>query len=203
MRLVGLVAVLAVGTSACGGSNGGDGGGVVDDGADGVLDRAPAVDVPSLDEALASDVDDQRDDVRRVLGGPDAFRVAFVPVTGGVVRYETWDYLELETRIDFVDGAIALTADLEPLPDGSWFPHHVDPSDFVQGMSAADVGEQLAGIELQELDLSEVVDGDGTALVGGQLLVTFSDDVIVTAESFPLVPDPTGMHADLVEAVTP
>jgi hypothetical protein len=193
--VIGVVAVLTMGVSACGGSSGDEA--LIDDAA------TQHTDVPDLAEALATDVDDQRGDVRAVLGGPDAFRVAIVPVDDGVVRHETWDYLDLATRIDFVDGQIVLTAELEAIDDGAWYPLHVDPSDFEAGMTRADVRARLDGVELHDLDLSEVVDPGGTALVGGQLFVTFSDDSLVTAQSFPLVPDPDGLQAQLVAAVTP
>lgn len=186
------------------GCGGGDGGG----GSDAPTGDAPTggaaiVDVPSLAEAMEVTLEDQRPDVRGVLGEPDAFRIALVPVEGGVVRHETWDYVELETRIDFVDGQIVLTADLEPVADGAWYPIHVDPSDFEAGMSPDDVRERLAGVELEELDLAEATGANGTALVGGQLFVTFTDGQLTSAESFMLAPDPDGLQAEVIEAVTP
>ena len=191
-RTVGLVAAASLLTvTACGGGS--------DEGTSTSTSRE---DLPSLQEALTGDLDDHRGDIERVLGQPDAFRVTFVPVDGGVVRRESWDYLELETRIDFVDGSIAFTGDLEPSADGTWYAHHVAPGDFEQGMTPSEVRAQLAGLELEELDLSDVVD-EGTALVGSQLLVAFSGGEIVSAESFALAPDPDGQLAQLIETVTP
>lgn len=185
------VAASLVTVAACGGGSDG-----------GTSTPVPPEDLPSLQEALVGDLEDHRDDIERVLGEPDAFRVVFVPIDGGVVRRESWDYLEFETRIDFVDGSIAFTGDLEPSADGTWYPHQVAPGDFEQGMSPQDVRVQLAGLELEELDLSSVVD-EGTALVGSQLLVAFSAGEIVSAESFAFAPDPDGQLAQLIETVTP
>jgi hypothetical protein len=164
---------------------------------------APADDdeLPTLVEIADVELEDHRPDLLATIGPPDAFRVTFVTVDGIDIRHDVWNYLELETRIDLVEGQIVLTGDLEPLPDGSWYPVHVDPTDFEAGMSSDDVRTRLAGIELEELEIDETP--GGSALIGGQLLVTFSDDVIVSAESFPLVPDPDGLQTDLLEAVTP
>ena len=191
------MAVIAWTIASCGGSSGDDA--RVDEG----TDDGPVLDIPTFAEVTDVELDDERADLLGVLGVPEAFRIAFVPVEGTVVRRETWDYLSLEARIDLVDGRIVLTSDLEPVADGAWYPVHVDPTDFRDGMSPDDVRAQLAGVELRDVDLSEATGAGGTALVGGQLLVTFSDGEIVTVETFPLVPDPDGLQQDLIEAVTP
>ena len=197
--MVGVVSVTMWSVAACGGSS--DGSTSTDTSTDTSNDET--IELPSLAEVADVELEDHRADLLATLGPPQAFRISFVTIDGVDIRHDTWDYLELESRIDLIDGQIVLTADLEPVPDGTWYPVHVDPSDFEAGMSPDDVTARLVGVELQELDLSEVTDAGGTALVGGQLLVTFSDGVIVSAESFPLVPDPDGLQADLIEAVSP
>ena len=196
-RIVTLAALVGSIGIACGGSSDGPAGTGTP------LDEAPASEIPPLADVAAVELEDQRADLLAVFGPPQAFRVTFVTIDGVDVRHDTWDYLELESRIDLIDGQIVLTSDLEPTPDGTWYPIHVDPLDFEAGMSPDDVIAQLAGIELRAIDLTEVTDAGGTALVGGQLLVTFSDGIIVSAESFPLDPDPDGLLAAIIEAVTP
>jgi hypothetical protein len=152
---------------------------------------------------MTGEVDDQRPDILAALGGPDAFRLAFVPVEGGTVRHEIWDYLELGTRLEFVDGELVFTAELEPLEGDAWYPVHLSPTEFTEGMSPAVVREQLDGVALEEVDLSEATGEGGLALVGGQVLVAFADGVLVAVETFPLVPDPDGEFDQVLEAVTP
>jgi hypothetical protein len=158
---------------------------------------------PDLATAMAVELDDQRPDILATLGGPDAFRLAFVPVEGGTVRHEIWDYLELGTRLEFVDGELVFTTELEPPEDGAWYPVHLAPSEFAAGMSPEDVREQLAGVDLEEVDLSEATGEGGLALVGGQVLIAFAGDELVAVETFPLVPDPDSEFEDVLEAVTP
>ncbi len=189
-----LILTLAAGSglgAACGGS---DGSGPA---ASGVPE------IPDVSTAMATPLDDQRPEIRATLGGPDAFRLAFVPVEGGTVRHEVWDYLELGTRLEFVDGELVFTADLEPLEGDAWYPVHLDPAEFVAGMTPGEVRAQLAGVALEELDLSEATGDGGFALVGGQVLIAFAGDQLVAVETFPLVPDPDGELDDLLEAVTP
>lgn len=189
------MAVVTLAATGCGGSS--------DDGAPADGTDEGGLEVPTLAEIADVELEDQRADLLAVLGQPDAFRVTFVTVDGVAIRHDTWDYLALETRIDLVDGQVVLTSALDPIADGTWLPVHVDPGDFEAGMAPDDVRARLDGVELRDVDLSELTDAGGSALVGGQLLVTFSDDSIVSVETFPLEPDPDGLQADVIEAVTP
>lgn len=190
-----IVALVASAATGCGGSSGDD--------ASTDTTSTDAGDVPTLADVADVELEDQRADLLAVLGQPDAFRVTFVTVDGVAIRHDTWDYLALETRIDLVDGQVVLTSALDPVADGTWLPAHVDPGDFEAGMTPDDVRARLDGVELRDVDLSELTGNGGTALVGGQLLVTFADDAIVSVETFPLEPDPDGLQADVIEAVTP
>ncbi len=209
--MVGLVGCLLLGTSGCGGSGGGDdvtGAGDVAEvsAADEVADSAVGGDVDdviTLEDAMATPIDDLRPNLMALVGEPQAFRIVFVPTALGVVRHETWDYLELGSRFDFIDGQLVLMADIDHAGDGAWYPGHLSPTDFEEGMDRDEVRAQLAGVELQEVDLAEVTGEGGTALVGGQLLVTFMDDVLASVETFVLEPDAQGDYDELIAAVTP
>lgn len=188
--LVGVVGLALVALAACGGSGGDDATSGDDD-------------VITLSEAMSTELEDQRPSLMQVLGEPQAFRIVFVPVEGAVMRHETWDYLELGSRFDFVDGQLVLTADIDPAPDGSWLPGHISPTDFEAGMSPDDVRTQLEGVELEDVDLAEVAGEGATAMVGGQLLVTFTDGELTSVETFLLEPDADGLFDATIEAVTP
>lgn len=81
-----------------------------------------------------SDPVDDRPGVTELLGQPLGFKVTFEEVEGVVVRFESWIYPELRTRVDFIDGEALWTIELEPVPDDTFFPGWYDPLAFSAAM---------------------------------------------------------------------
>lgn len=146
----------------------------------------------SLEEALQVTSEDRRPTVREEMGAPDTFTVHFQALEGETVRFESWSYFDFQSRFDFVDGELLWTADLEPLPDGSLFPHYYQPDDFQAGMTVDEVRELLGGKELLAIDLAEGDIPGGLALVGDQILLGFDQGGLVYVETLALAPDETG-----------
>jgi hypothetical protein len=141
--------------------------------------------------ALAMPTVDERPDILAKFGPPDEFEISIVQVEGGQVRMEAWRYYGYGTRVDFVDGEIIWTIDLEPGPAQSIFPAWYDPTAFETGMALDDARDVLtsaspAGFAPEEIDLSE--GGEDLAgavlLVGDQIMLTFEQGVLVYAETF-------------------
>ncbi len=141
--------------------------------------------------ALAMPTVDERPDILASFGPPDEFEISIVQVEGGQVRMEAWRYYGYGTRVDFVDGEIIWTIDLEPGPAQSIFPAWYDPTAFETGMTldaARDVltSASPAGFVPEEIDLSEGGEdlAGGVMLVGDQILLAFEQGVLVHAETF-------------------
>jgi FHA domain len=141
--------------------------------------------------ALAMPTVDERPDILAKFGPPDEFEISIVQVEGGQVRMEAWRYYGYGTRVDFVDGEIIWTIDLEPGPAQSIFPAWYDPAAFETGMALDEARDVLtsaspAGFVPEEIDLSE--GGEDLAgavmLVGDQIMLTFEQGVLVYAETF-------------------
>jgi hypothetical protein len=145
------------------------------------------------DLALALSVplgDDERPRILENLGRPDEFDIAIVDVEGGQVRRESWWYYGFGTRVDFVDGVIAWTVDLESAPGGMLFPGWYDPTQFVTGMTIEDASALLAaaspaGTIPEMIDLSEGGEDliGGVMLVGDQITLGFQDGRLVYVET--------------------
>jgi hypothetical protein len=141
--------------------------------------------------ALAMPTVDERDEILATFGPPDEFEISIVQVEGGQVRLEAWRYYGYGTRVDFVDGEIIWTIDLEPGPAQSIFPAWYDPLAFETGMTPDEARDVLtsaspAGFVPEEIDLSEG-GGDlagGVMLVGDQIMLAFEQGVLVYAETF-------------------
>lgn len=146
----------------------------------------------TLEEALAVPPEDRRPTVLEEMGAPDTFTIQFQELEGETVRFESWSYFDFQSRFDFVDGELLWTADLEPLPDGSLFPHYYHPADFQAGMTADEVRELLGGRELLEIDLAEGDIPGGLGMVGDQILLGFDQGGLVYVETLALSPDETG-----------
>lgn len=146
----------------------------------------------TLEEALAVPPEDRRPTVLEEMGAPDTFTIQFQELEGETVRFESWSYFDFQSRFDFVDGELLWTADLEPLPDGSLFPHYYHPADFQAGMTADEVRELLGGVELLEIDLAEGDIPGGLGMVGDQILLGFDQGGLVYVETLALSPDETG-----------
>lgn len=158
---------------------------------------SPFYEEMSLEEALAVPPEDRRPTVLEEMGAPDTFTVQFQELEGETIRYETWSYYDFQSRFDFIDGELLWTAELEPLPDGSLFPHYYQPEDFQAGMSVEEVRDLLEGRELLEIDLAEGDIPGGLGLVGDQILLGFDQDRLVYLETMALSPDEGGGDLDL------
>lgn len=140
--------------------------------------------------ALAAPTVDERSQILENLGRPDEFDISVVQVEGGEVRLESWRYYRLGTRVDFVDGVIVWTIDLELAPEGSIFPAWYDPTAFRTGMALDEATALVttaspAGFVPEMIDLSaggEDLAG-GVMLVGDQITVGFEDGRLVYAET--------------------
>ena len=140
--------------------------------------------------ALAVPTVDERPQILENFGRPDEFDISVVQVEGGEVRLETWRYYGFGTRVDFVDGVIVWTVDLEPAPEGSIFPAWYDPTAFHTGMTPDDASALLttaspAGTVPEMIDLAD--GGEDLAgsvlLVGDQIAVAFEGGRLVHAET--------------------
>lgn len=160
-----------------------------------------AIDQASLDEAVAASATfvDDRAAVLERLGAPDSFQITLDEIEGVMVRFESWSYHDLGSRIDFVDGAVAWNIEIDDLPDGSLLPIWYTPSDFELLMAldeaqavAADLSP--ASQSATAVDLSEGgEDYEGaTLLAGDQILLGFVDDVLIYIETFALSADDGG-----------
>ena len=140
--------------------------------------------------ALAAPSVDERPQILENFGRPDEFDISVVQVEGGVVRLESWRYYGFGTRVDFVDGVIVWTIDLEPAPEGSIFPAWYDPTAFQTGMTPDDASALLtttspAGTVPETIDLADGgQDLTGSVLlVGDQIAVAFENGRLVHAET--------------------
>jgi hypothetical protein len=143
-----------------------------------------------LELALAVPLPDERPAILENLGRPDEFDISIVQVEGGQVRLESWRYYGLGTRVDFADGAVVWTIDLEPAAEGTFFPAWYDPTQFETDMTIEEATSQLtsaspAGTFPEKIDLS--AGGEelaGTVLVvGDQITVGFQDGRLVYVET--------------------
>jgi hypothetical protein len=95
----------------------------------------------------------------------------------------------LGTGVDFVDGAIVWTIELEPAAQGTLFPTWHDPTDFETGMSIEAATALLvaspAGTTPETIDLSGGGDDliGGMLLVGDQIMLGFQDGALVYVET--------------------
>lgn len=151
---------------------------------------APEVTSQDLALALAAPKVDGRPEVLESLGRPDEFDISIVQVEGGQVRLESWRYFGFGTRVDFVDGVIVWTIDLEPVAHGTLFPAWYDPTAFHAGMTPEEVTALLtaaspAGTVPETIDISE--EGEDLAglmmMVGDQITVGFENGGLVYVET--------------------
>jgi hypothetical protein len=141
--------------------------------------------------ALAMPTIDQRPEILANFGPPDEFEISIVQVEGGQVRREAWRYYGYGTRIDFVDGEIVWTIDLEPGSTQALFPAWYDPTTFETGMAIDEARQALieaspAGFVPEEIDLAEGGEdlAGGRMLVGDQIMLVFDQGVLAYAETF-------------------
>lgn len=134
---------------------------------------------------------DRRPAILAEMGAPDSFSVSADEVDGEPVRLESWRYHEEATQIDFVDGEILWSIELERIPDGSLYPLRYEPAQFELLASAAEVRDVLPGVELTTIDLDDETIPDGVMLAGEQLLLGFVDDQLIYVEAVPLAAEAT------------
>lgn len=151
---------------------------------------ASAVSSEDLELALAVPLPDERPEILENLGRPDEFDISVVQVEGGQVRLESWRYYGLGTRVDFSDGVIVWTIDLEQAEEGTFFPAWYDPTQFETDMTIEEATALLttaspAGTIPERIDLSE--GGEDLAgvelLAGDQVTVGFEDGRLVYVET--------------------
>lgn len=159
------------------------------------------VDTVGLDEAIAASASfvDDRPAVLERLGAPDSFQVTLDEIEGVMVRFESWSYHDLGSRIDFVDGAVAWNIEIDDLPNGSLLPVWYSPSDFELLMTldeAQTIAMNLspAGQPPIVVDLSEGGEdfSGSTLLAGDQIILGFVDDLLIYFETIALAPDVGG-----------
>ena len=140
--------------------------------------------------ALAAPIVDERPEILERLGRPDEFDISIVQVDGGQVRLESWRYYAFGTRVDFADGVIVWTVDLEPIADSALFPAWYDPTAFEAGMTPEEVTALLvaaspAGTAPETIDVS--AGGEDLAglmmMAGDQITVGFEDGGLVYVET--------------------
>jgi hypothetical protein len=145
----------------------------------------------SLHDALQVAPEDARPEIVDQLGPPDAFTVTMQEVEGQMVRQEEWAYFDEATRIDFVDGSLVWTVDIEPVPEGSLLASYYDPLAFQARMSLDEVRALLPGQDLAVVDLAEADMPGGVAVAGDQILLGFDQDQLVYVQTFALAPEAT------------
>lgn len=140
--------------------------------------------------ALAAPTVDERPQILENLGRPDEFDISVVQVEGGQVRLESWNYYGFGTRVDFVDGVIAWTVDLEPAGSGTFFPAWYDPTAFTSGMTPEEAAALVraaspAGFAPQTIDLSEGGEdlAGGVMMAGDQIMLAFDSGGLVYVET--------------------
>ncbi|MBM3120577.1 MAG: FHA domain-containing protein [Chloroflexi bacterium] len=141
--------------------------------------------------ALAMPTVDERPEILTNFGPPDEFEISIVQVEGGQVRREAWRYFGFGTRIDFVDGEIIWTIDLEPESALVVFPAWYDPTALETGMTIDEARQALieaspADFVPEEIDLAEGGEdlAGGRMLVGDQIMLVFDQGVLAYAETF-------------------
>lgn len=143
----------------------------------------------TVEEALAVEPVDRRQEVLEEMGAPDAFTITFQQIEGQTVRWEEWSYHEFDSRFDFVDGELLWAVELEPVPDGSIYAHFYDPRDFHASMTTAEARQLLADQELVQVDLAEGDIPGGLLLAGDQILLGFENDRLVYVQTLILTPE--------------
>lgn len=136
----------------------------------------------------ANDPDDDRDDVLAELGPPDAFILQVGEIDDGSARFESWTYFAASTQIDFLDGEVLWDIEIDPVDEGALLPILYSPAEFDLLASKDDTTAILDGIQLSEIDGSELEIEGAELLAGEQILLAFVDDQLVYVETYVLAP---------------
>lgn len=142
----------------------------------------------TLDQALAVSPRDDRPEILKRMGPPDAFRITFTTLNSTAVRYEEWSYFDDQTCFNFMDGTLVSTDKLEPLPDGSIFASYYNPQSFQADMSLDAVKNLLTDQQLSEVDPDQVAVPGGSVMAGRQILLAFDQGQLVYVETLALAP---------------
>jgi hypothetical protein len=143
----------------------------------------------ALDQALAVTPRDDRPEILQRMGRPDAFRITFDTLNSQVVRYEEWSFFDDRTRLDFIDGTLVSTEQLELVPDGTIFASDYDPQSFYASMPVSEVKSILDGQEFVEEDTAQTGEPGGLLLVSRQILFGFDQGQLVYVETLVLTPE--------------
>jgi len=153
----------------------------------------------TLEEALADESVDDRQEVLAYLGRPDAFTISQVVVDGVPLRMETWRYHDFGLRVDFVEGEVAWMIDIEAVPEDTLFAAWYDPLEFELGMSPSEAARLAtaaspAGMTPEAIDLSEGGDdlAGGSMLVGDQIIIGLGPEGVVYVETVAMFPAQEG-----------
>jgi len=152
------------------------------------LTHPAAISNMTLDQALAVTPRDDRPEILKRMGRPDAFKLTFASLNSKVVRYEQWSYFDDQTCMDFMNGTLVSTEKLDPLPDGSIFASEYDPQSFQAGMSPQDVTSLMGDTQLAQLDTADEGVAGGLVMAGQQILLGFDQDQLVYVETLVLTP---------------
>jgi pSer/pThr/pTyr-binding forkhead associated (FHA) protein len=153
----------------------------------------------SLEEVLSEEINDDRPEVISYLGLPDAFTISEIMLEGTPVRVETWLYFAFGTRVDFVDGEVTWTMDIEPAPEDSILPAWYDPMAFELGMSQDEAARVAAaaspaGMSPEWIDLADAGEElvGGSMLVGDQIILGLDESGLIYVETIGLFPEGEG-----------
>jgi hypothetical protein len=142
----------------------------------------------SLQQALAVTPRDDRPEILKQMGHPDAFRIIFEDLDSQTIRREEWSYFDDQARFDFIDGTLIDTARIVPTPNGTIFASYYDPSDFHPYMTLGQVQALFPEQELLQVDASEAGVPGGLLVAGNQILMGFDQGQLVYVETLVLTP---------------
>ncbi|MGA2111783.1 MAG: hypothetical protein ABSG98_06500 [Anaerolineales bacterium] len=143
----------------------------------------------SLQEALAVPPRDDRPEILKQMGYPDAFRIIFEDLGSQTVRREEWSYFDEQTRFDFIDGTLVDTARIVPTPNGTIFASYYDPSAFQAYMTLGQVQALFPDQKLLQVDAAQAGVSGGLVVAGNQILMGFDQGQLVYVETLVLTPE--------------
>jgi len=150
---------------------------------------ALAADLQGIVDRLPDTTGDDADDLRQLVGPPDAFIIAFEPLEdGSLSRREEWIYYDLATSFELVDGTLVADRPLDAEAGVLVLPRIHDPADFTAGATWGSLAETLddpSGFEAIPLDEGYGV--EATVYVGDFLQLAFdADGELFYVEAVPL-----------------
>ena len=135
--------------------------------------------------------DNDRDQIRSMIGLPDAFTISFERSgedgDGPLVRYETWYYYELDTAYEFADSALISNLPMDPVDGLVFLPKKYDPAHFERTTTWDEIVPMLNdphSFVARELEAEYEI--PLVFYAGEQLLAAFDDEGLFYVESVPL-----------------